>query len=197
MNPRSDRALVTDEVISALTRIGKDPNDNLIGAEIGVLQGRLSIQLLERLPKLFLHMIDQWDAGWSLDWVGTERYLSKEKWVKMKLDAENRTQDHSLRRKIIQATSIQAAKPIENGSLDFVFIDGGHCYEDTLLDIQTWAEKVKRDGLIGGHDIDHPRTEQCGWGVRRAVEHYLSTLEDPPELFLGASVTTTWFFGVG
>jgi cephalosporin hydroxylase len=48
--------------------------------------------------------------------------------------------------------SLTAAKEYENESLDFVFIDASHEYEDVLNDIKSWMPKVKVGGTIAGHD---------------------------------------------
>lgn len=40
----------------------------------------------------------------------------------------------------------------ENDSLDFVFIDGDHSYDSVLKDMEDWYDKVKKGGVIAGHD---------------------------------------------
>jgi hypothetical protein len=62
----------------------------------------------------------------------------------------------------VRMTSVAAAELYEDGSLDFVFIDAGHKYEEVYADIVAWLPKVKKGGWIGGHD--YPWVE----GVRRA-----------------------------
>ncbi len=52
----------------------------------------------------------------------------------------------------IKMLSVDAAKTYSDQSLDFVFIDGSHLYEDVKNDIIAWLPKVKRNGYIGGHD---------------------------------------------
>jgi hypothetical protein len=62
--------------------------------------------------------------------------------------------------------SWDAAKCYRDGSLDFVFIDAGHRYEDVSRDLDAWAPKVKRGGgILGGHDF----TDWPDFGVMRAV----------------------------
>jgi len=63
----------------------------------------------------------------------------------------------------IREWSDKAASLYEDNSLDFVFIDAGHSYENVLADINAWLPKVKKGGVIAGHDYTNAD------GVRRAV----------------------------
>jgi SAM-dependent methyltransferase len=63
----------------------------------------------------------------------------------------------------IRMTSIDASKLYEDDSLDFVFIDASHEYEDVKADILAWLPKVKIGGILAGHDYDTFE------GVNRAV----------------------------
>jgi hypothetical protein len=59
----------------------------------------------------------------------------------------------------IRMTSLEASKLYENESLDFVFIDACHSYNCVKEDIQHWLPKVKKNGVLAGHDytmIGHP-----------------------------------------
>jgi len=48
--------------------------------------------------------------------------------------------------------STQAAEMYSDESLDFVFIDADHSYESVREDIECWYPKVKKGGIIAGHD---------------------------------------------
>lgn len=69
--------------------------------------------------------------------------------------------------KPIQLPSLEAAKQFEDESLDFVFIDAAHDYENVKNDINAWYPKVKKGGTIGGHDY-HPTWS----GVVKAVDEW-------------------------
>lgn len=63
----------------------------------------------------------------------------------------------------IKNTSVEASKYFKNESLDMVYIDGIHDFENVLLDISVWAPKVKKNGIISGHDLSYkfPGTEKA------------------------------------
>lgn len=64
----------------------------------------------------------------------------------------------------IHADSISASKGFPDGFFDVVFIDGNHSYRAVRADILAWMAKIKRYGILMGHDYDRH------WpGVVRAV----------------------------
>lgn len=68
----------------------------------------------------------------------------------------------------LKLSSLEAAQKFKDNSLDFVFIDASHEYEDVKKDIEAWLPKVKPGGILAGHDYD------SFWpGVVRAVNETL------------------------
>ena len=65
----------------------------------------------------------------------------------------------------IQKPSVDAAAAFDDESLDFVFIDGDHRYDEVLADIDAWLPKLKTGGMLAGDDYD----ENSHPGVWRAV----------------------------
>lgn len=53
---------------------------------------------------------------------------------------------------LIRKTSIEAAKDFPKRSLDFVYIDANHAFGYIAMDLMKWADKVKKGGVIAGHD---------------------------------------------
>jgi GR25 family glycosyltransferase involved in LPS biosynthesis len=75
----------------------------------------------------------------------------------------------------IKTTSLKASALFEDESLDFVFIDASHEYDDVRNDITAWLPKIKNNGIIAGHDYytnsnHHP-------GVKKAVDEIFDTDE--------------------
>jgi hypothetical protein len=67
----------------------------------------------------------------------------------------------------IREESIVAANKFLDKSLDMVFIDAIHLYENVKEDIKTWLPKVKSGGIISGDDY----TDYFP-GVKQAVQEY-------------------------
>lgn len=67
----------------------------------------------------------------------------------------------------IKSTSINASCEFKDESIDFIFIDASHDYDNVLSDITAWYPKVKPGGLICGDDY-----APCWSGVRKAVDEY-------------------------
>jgi len=72
----------------------------------------------------------------------------------------------------LKMTSLEAAKKFKDKSLDFVFIDASHEYEDVKNDILAWYPKVKEGGVIAGHDF---YIDEYDWfpGVKKAVQEII------------------------
>jgi predicted O-methyltransferase YrrM len=53
---------------------------------------------------------------------------------------------------LIETTSDEAVSQFEDNSLDFVFVDGLHTYDQILKDCENYYPKLKTGGLLIGHD---------------------------------------------
>jgi predicted O-methyltransferase YrrM len=53
----------------------------------------------------------------------------------------------------VRGMSVEAAAQFEDGSLDGVFLDGSHIYEDVLADIDAYLPKIRNGGILFGHDL--------------------------------------------
>lgn len=66
----------------------------------------------------------------------------------------------------IRKLSYVASTGYKDNSLDFVFIDAAHDYDNVLVDLKAWAPKIKSNGIIAGHDY------AWGGGVKKAVNEF-------------------------
>lgn len=77
---------------------------------------------------------------------------------------------------VIIDQSDSADKYFEDESVDFCFIDACHLYENVKADILAWWPKIKRGGVIAGHDLcqEHPGIYQAlneMWGDNYSKEY--------------------------
>ena len=63
----------------------------------------------------------------------------------------------------IKMDSVSASKLYADESLDFIFLDACHLYECISEDIKHWFPKLKKNGIIAGHDFcpEWPGVEQA------------------------------------
>jgi hypothetical protein len=55
---------------------------------------------------------------------------------------------------VLEMLSTEAAQMYRDESLDFVFIDANHNYDFVRADISAWLPKLRKDGIIAGHDYN-------------------------------------------
>jgi predicted O-methyltransferase YrrM len=137
---------------SLRTLVGKS---NLVGAEIGVGEGKNSLNILENLGICTLYLIDPYEEYGK----GNDRFEEKSHNPKSQamvgLSRVSQTLS-SFEDKTVQllTTSFEAVSKIADGELDFVYIDGSHRYAEVKEDIEMYWPKVKVGGLVGGHDFN-------------------------------------------
>lgn len=120
-------------------------SENLVGVEIGLCRGGTTRYLLENLSNLHLIGIDPYQL--YIDWNGNA-FGQEEHLYFMLKNVEQFTDRFTFIRK----TSDDAVEDIIDGSLDFIFIDGLHTYDQVLIDCRNYFSKVKEGGIFSGHD---------------------------------------------
>lgn len=116
----------------------------IIGAEIGVDKGKNAESILKELNIKELYLIDAWFNYGEIESnrlqnISFELVLKKFKNNKKII--------------IIKDFSMNAVKKITDNSLDFVYIDANHSFKFVYQDIKLWYSKIKKNGIIAGHDI--------------------------------------------
>ncbi|KKT72729.1 MAG: hypothetical protein UW68_C0027G0015 [Candidatus Collierbacteria bacterium GW2011_GWB1_44_6] len=134
-----------------------------IGAEIGVLAGIYSEELCKANPSLNLFAIDAWKKY--------PGYVD----IKGKQERYNRIYNQAVERlapyncHLVKKWSEDAVNDFEDESLDFIFIDGNHDFEHCTKDIENWSKKVRKGGIISGHDFFSCRENNLIIQVEEAV----------------------------
>lgn len=135
-----------------------------VGAEIGVAQGFYSEYICQQIPGIKLYCIDYWQP-----YRGYMDYRKKETFIGLFEEAVKRLASYNC--VLIKKFSMDAVKDFTDESLDFVFIDGHHGYEYVRDDIREWSKKVRKGGIVAGHD--YYITLAGNVGVIQAVDEYV------------------------
>ena len=120
-------------------------------AEVGVWKGENAKHMLEILPKNsyeYFFMIDRGLDAIFAQWVLDNQYF---------------------RAPYIKGQSVDVAKMFADGYFDLIFIDADHSYKSCYDDIKAWLPKVRKGGILAGHDYMHP-LEGTKVGVKKAVD---------------------------
>jgi hypothetical protein len=137
-----------------------------VGAEIGVERGRFSKIICQTNPQLKLYLIDAWAV-----YPGYRDHVSQETLDEFYLETINRLKPFNVQ--FIRDWSMDAAKRFDDESLDFIFIDANHDYEHCKEDIREWSKKVKKGGLVTGHDYVNG-IHGITYGVKQAVNEWVA-----------------------
>lgn len=131
----------------------------LVGAEIGVSCGENAFDMLMKLSIKHLYLIDPYKE--FMIW-------SQEKLDRHKEEAYSLLTHFMDKLEWIERPSRQAAPLIEDGELDFVYIDGDHTTTGCFRDIELYLPKVKIGGTVGGDNWEF-------MPVRKAVDMFMET----------------------
>lgn len=146
-----------------------------VGAEIGVYKAEYTVKLCR--VGLKMYAVDPWQAY--------------EEYNYPKRDFQKR-QDflfgHAQRVLapypdvvFVRKFSMDAVKDFADGSLDFVYIDANHSFKHVTEDICEWSKKVRKGGVISGHDF----RDDDSHDVRYVLEGYTKAAKIPQWFVLG------------
>lgn len=146
------------------------------GVEVGTEGGKFAECLLRKIPQLKLHCVDCWEGyeGYRANMQSQQaEYYQK---------AIQRLAPYSDRCVLIKKYSMDALSSFEDESLDFVYIDGNHDFVNVTKDIDGWTKKVKKGGIIAGHDF-----------TRNDVGYEKTQVKDVVQAWTYANGIKTWF----
>ena len=96
---------------------------------------------------------------------------------------------------IIRKTSMDALEDFKDGELDFVYLDGDHRFRQVAEDIVEWEKKVRKGGVVSGHDYWNTNPEaknlMCQVGV--VVDAY-TKLYDLDFFITSNNKANSWFW---
>jgi hypothetical protein len=142
-----------------------------IYAEIGVAKcafARHFIPALKARKFKHLMLIDPWDV--HLYFTDTTQAFMEESYKKAVALNTDVT--------VLRTTSKDAAENMENGLLDFVYIDAQHTYDAVREDLGLWYPKVKVGGVFAGHDYHMDEVQQAVREFAISTGHTINIIND-------------------
>ena len=141
--------------------------DATLGAELGVLRGTMSRELLNALPGLHLLLVDRWAEYPDERKLKPSRVTrqTQEYFDEALEECRCNVAPYSERVSFLRYDTVEASDHFD-GELDFVFVDADHTYQGVIDDVTAWMSKVRKGGWILGHDYGSNRHKD----VKRAVD---------------------------
>lgn len=143
--------------------------NDLIGAEIGVRYGVHSLTILRHLPVKTLYLIDPQKEYEGIDGGHKRGFKGIRKGLRRNLKA------YSDKLVFIEKFSEDAVCDIPD-NIDFIYIDGNHNYEYVKKDVDLYYPKLKKGGVLCGHDFQIPDVARAVCEL--ATKHNLEVLAD-------------------
>jgi hypothetical protein len=144
--------------------------NNAVCVEVGVWKGDLSRHIAQ-LPISELHLIDPWQAINDVE--GRLHNTEQEKLDRIYRIVKRRF-SFDKKVKLIRKFSAKAMLDFEDGSIDWVYIDGNHSYEFVKEDLNGWWPKLKSGGYLCGDDYIEGKyqVEELQFGIVKAVDEF-------------------------
>jgi hypothetical protein len=114
----------------------------------------------------YLYMVDNWgtldqtgDGGFPTEW--HEKNFT---------DAQERVKPFGGKAIFLRGKSVEMAHFVKDESLSWIYIDADHSYNGVWDDLTAWLPKVKKSGVVSGHDYLNKN-----YGVLHAVQNFCIT----------------------
>jgi GT2 family glycosyltransferase len=148
--------------------------------EVGVARGEFAREILAMQPAWLL-LVDPWrhqdEAVYPRDLcnVTDGRFEEWYEEVATTLGASERVA-------IARTTSLEAARAVADGSLDFVYIDAIHTESAVAADMRAWWPKLRAGGWLTGHDyqFESVRSAVAGFCAEHGVPLAFVTRDELP-----------------
>jgi len=147
---------------------GKSP---IHGVEVGVYLAHTTTKLLDALPGLKITCVDTWSQNYP---IAKMEDATQEEHDDLYRIATQKLDPFGDRVSVVRLPSLNAAKAIDDQSVDFVFIDADHSRKAVAADLNAWYPKVRESGIIACHDYGGPIK-----GVSKAFDEFTTNQKLP------------------
>lgn len=171
------------------------------GVEIGIEKGKNAQTMYEIIPNLKLYGVDSYKQHphASYAYHATIRDWNPQALKNWKDQCLNRMKGRNFT--LLQGFSENVVHEVEDNSLDFVYIDADHSYDFVMQDIILWGRKIKKGGIITGHDYySDNKTSKRRAKVKQAVDDYTRVHDikfyttSEPHAILKGDFYPSWFW---
>jgi SAM-dependent methyltransferase len=139
-----------------------------IGAELGVAKGCNAIRLLHLTKPKKLYLVDLWSENDGPRWDNGAEITFPVHLIHKQYRDTIKSYEELVRAKFEGTPNIQLCKAdffawmndMPDDSLDWIYLDGTHMYDDTLKELEGAHRIVRSGGIIAGHDFQ----ANFGWG---------------------------------
>ena len=157
------------------------------GVEVGVAAGEYSQILCQANPQMQLYGVDPWKP-----YRGYRDYTRPQTFTRFYDQAATKLNQYP-NYTFIPKFSLEAVTDFPDRSLDFVYIDANHNFQNVTNDIVEWSKKVKIGGIISGHDYyKHRHHEHIH--VYQVVNAYTDSYRIRPWFVLGGDHPRSWMW---
>jgi hypothetical protein len=162
-----------------------------VGAEIGTEKGKFAERFCTTIPGLKLYCVDAYSeyAGYN-DYVGDRQGMLRF----AKRNAAQRLAPYNVQ--FIYKLSMNALEDIPDESLDFCYIDANHEWPFVAQDIYYWNKKVRKGGILCGHDyaLVHNPVKGIHVDVEGVVIGYTHSFKISPWFITAGNHTPSWLW---
>jgi hypothetical protein len=129
----------------------REAKDGSVFVELGCWKGRsscfLAVEVVNSQKDIKLNFVDHWKGSDE-----KEHKSDPEKETIFSIFTKNLSKA-CVAHSIFRTDTVSASDLFDDNSVDFIWVDAGHEYEDVKADIEAWWPKLRQNGVMGGDDL--------------------------------------------
>lgn len=171
------------------------------GVEIGIEKGKNAQTMFEIIPNLKLYGVDSYKQHPQASYAyhAAIRHWDAQYLENCKRQCLKRMKGKNFT--LLQGFSEDMVDEIEDNSLDFVYLDSDHSYDMVMLDIIKWGRKLKKGGIMSGHDYYYEKDKsERRAKVAQAINDYTAVhgikfyATDENHALMMGDIYPSWFW---